>query len=71
MKNIIWTAFEIAINVFQGFAFCFYSYKYLNKGKFKNFIFSSGTIFSLILAAVITFFNYVTIFEHFWAFYIQ
>ena len=67
MKNIIWTAFEIAINVFQGFAFCFYSYKYLNKGKFKNFIFSSGTIFSLILAAVITFFNYVTIFEHFWA----
>ena len=67
MKNIIWTAFEIAINVFQGFAFCFYSYKYLNKDKFKNFIFSSGTIFSLILAAVITFFNYVTIFEHFWA----
>ncbi len=67
MRSVIWSIFEIAINIFQGFAFCFYSYKYLNKGKFKNFIFSSGTVFSLILAAVITFFNYITIFEHFWA----
>ena len=67
MRSVIWTTFEIAINIFQGFAFCFYSYKYLNKGKFKSFIFSSGTVFSLILAAAITFFNYITIFEHFWA----
>lgn len=67
MKNVLWTMFEISINVFQGFAFCFYAYKYLNNDKFKNFIFSIGSIFGLILASVITFFNYITIFEHFWA----
>ena len=32
-----------------------------------DFIFSSGSVFSFLLAAVITFFNYITIFEHFWA----
>ena len=67
MINVLWTIFEVLINVFQGFAFCYYSYRYLNNKGIKPFIFSMGSVFSLILAATITFFNYITIFEHFWA----
>lgn len=68
MNSVLWSVFEIFINIFQGFAFCFYSYKYLSNKGDKGFIKSSGCLFSLLLASVITFFNYVTIFEHLWAF---
>lgn len=67
MNTIIWTIFELIINCFQGFIFCFYSFKYLENGNLKTFIFSSGIVYSLILAIVISFFNYITIFEHFFA----
>ena len=67
MKTVLWTIFEVLINVFQGFVFCYYSYRYMNNKGIKQFIFSIGSVFSLILAATITFFNYITIFEHFWA----
>lgn len=67
MKDVLWIIFELLINVFQGFAFCFYSYKYLDNGSFKNFIFSCGSAYSLLLAGTISFFNQVTVFEHLWA----
>ncbi len=67
MRDILWIIFELLINVFQGFAFCFYSYKYLDNGKFKQFIFSYGSAYSLLLAGTITFFNQITVFEHLWA----
>lgn len=67
MKTVLWTIFEVLINVFQGFIFCYYSYRYMNNKGIKPFIFSIGSVFSLILAATITFFNFITIFEHFWA----
>jgi len=67
MNRVLWIVFEIFINIFQGFAFCFYSYKYLSNKGGKGFIKSSGVLFSFLLASVITFFNYVTFFEHLWA----
>lgn len=67
MNRILWIVFELFINIFQGFAFCFYSYKYLSNKGDKGFIKSSGVLFSFLLASVITFFNYVTFFEHLWA----
>lgn len=64
MNTILWTIFEILINVFQGFALCYYSYRYMNNKGIKPFIFSTGSVFSIIIAATITILNYVTIFEH-------
>lgn len=64
MNAIIWTIFEILINVFQGFVFCFYSYKYLENGNLKTFLRGSGSFYSLLLAGTITLFNYIFIFEH-------
>lgn len=67
MRDILWIIFELLINVFQGFAICFYSYKYLDNGKFKQFICSCGSAYSLLLAGTITLFNQITVFEHLWA----
>lgn len=67
MRMILWNFFELFINVFQGFATCYYTYKYLNNnGKFKSFLFSKGIIFVVIMTSAITLVNYITIFEHFW-----
>ncbi len=68
MKNILWAIFELLINVFQGYAFCLYSYKYLNNKGLKKFVFGYGSVYSLLIAGTITFFNRITIFEHLWAF---
>lgn len=67
MKEIIWTIFEIAVNIFQGFAFCYYSYRYLNNKGIKAFVCSIGTVFSLLVAGTMTLLNYIMIFEHFFA----
>lgn len=66
--NVLWSVFEVLINVFQGFAFCFYVYKYLNSGGIKDFFNTKGVYYSLSLAGFITFFNNVSfVFEHLWA----
>ena len=67
MNTFIWTIFEIIINIFQGFIFCYYAYRYLNNKAEKSFLKHSGAIFGFLLAFVISFFNYITIFEHLWA----
>ncbi len=67
MKTVLWSIFEIAINIFQGFATCYYTYKYMNyNSKFKSFIFGKSIFFVLIMSTAITLVNYITIFEHFW-----
>ena len=66
MKYILWSVFEIIINIFQGFATCYYTYKYMNNnGKFKNFLQSRSLIFVVLMSVSITVVNYITIFEHF------
>lgn len=67
MKTVLWNIFEILINIFQGYAVCYYSYRYMNNKGFKPFFFSIGSIFSLIIAATITVLNHIMIFEHLWA----
>lgn len=68
MKNILWTIFEVLINVFQGYIFCYYSYQYLGNKKIKPFLFGYGSFYSLLLAGTITLFNHIMYFEHLWAF---
>ena len=65
--NMLWSFFEISINLFQGFIMVYFASKYLD-GKFgKGYLTNHGALFSVILAVLITVMNYITSFEHFLA----
>ncbi len=66
MTNFFWELFEIAINFFQGFIMIFFAHSFLGDKRGRNYV-KSGLIYSIILAAVITIFNTITFFEHFYA----
>lgn len=62
--TVIWCLFEICVNLFQGFIMVYFAYRYLG-GKFGEGYFKNhGTIFSIMLAALITVMNLITVFEH-------
>ena len=66
--SVVFNLFEIAVNCFQGFLMVYFPFKFLG-GKFSDrFINNYGVMFSTILAAIITIFNYITIFENILAF---
>lgn len=66
MKEVMWQFFEIVVNFYQGIVMIYFPFKYLG-GKYSDkFIKNHGLIFASVLAAVISIFNYITIFEHFY-----
>ena len=66
--SVVFNLFELAVNCFQGFLMIYFPFKFLG-GKFSDkFINNYGVMFSIVLAAIITIFNYITIFENILAF---
>ncbi len=63
--NFIWNAFEVFVNVFQGFFFTYTTYKYLGAKQDKTFTNSCGIYFGFILSLLITIETYLLPIEHF------
>lgn len=62
MKNVLWTALEISVNVYVGILVTYFVYKFLgNKEKF--FSQKINIFFGLLYAAAVTAMNYITIYE--------
>lgn len=59
MINILWTLFEIAVNIYQGFMAVYFVYAFLSGKDFKDFFKPVNIAWSLGYAAVICAENYI------------
>lgn len=65
--SILWEAFEIAVNFFQGFILIYFPYSYLSDKQNRRFLKSPGAAYAIALAAAISVMNTITVFEHFYS----
>ncbi len=63
---MVWSIFEILVNIYQGFLLTYFVYSFLSDKNDRVFIKSAGLIFSFILAGSITFLNSIMVFESFY-----
>lgn len=67
MNNVLWEAFEIAVNFFQGFIVIYFPYKYLGDKQGRRYGESPAVIYAVLYASALSIVNQVTVFEHFLA----
>ena len=65
--SVLWDLFEITVNFFQGFIMVFFAHAYLEGRNDRKFLKSSGVLFGIALATVISILDYYTIFENLYA----
>lgn len=64
--KVLWELFEISVNFYQGFIMVYFAYAFLEDKKRRKFVKSPGMFYGIILAAMLSILNYVTIFEHYY-----
>ncbi|MBQ5988753.1 MAG: GHKL domain-containing protein [Oscillospiraceae bacterium] len=67
MKNVLWEAYNLAIDFFQGVVATYFSWYCLGSKKDSSYFHSYGLIFAALFALVVELLNTVMIFEHFYA----
>ena len=67
MKNVLWEAYNLTIDFFQGIMATYFSWYCLGSKKNSSYFHSYGLIFAALFALVVELLNTVMIFEHFYA----
>ena len=65
MIVILWTLFELLVNLYQGVMVSYFTYNFLATSETRPFWKSSGVAFGIVLAVAITVTNFITVFESF------
>ena len=68
MSEVLWSVFEILVNLYQGLMVVYFAYVYLGDKNGRKYLHSPAVVFAIIFASIVTIINYTTVFEHLYAF---